>query len=440
MLSYFFHKFKSLRDLLMPYKYSFIVGHSYFTNDQIVQIKNVLESTGQQQSVNDVYEMKFSALIGTGQSISFAAGRMAFYVLMRALGIGKGDEVILPGFTCSVMANAILRLGAIPIFANIDPETFGSSAKETEKKITNKTKLIVAQHSFGIPCKIDEIVELGKREGVFVLEDSTLALDSSLKGIKVGDWGNAAIFSMEHSKPLNTLIGGVLYTRDKTLFNKIKGISASLPDLDKDHQYRLYSQFLFERKYYVPTKYRCSFFTNIVRAVFNKLRSGKKRAIYLYEDFSRNTSGAQSYPYPAKLPSFLAQIGLFELERWPKEREQRQKILKQYIEILENSKMAAYLPTVYNDKDLKIIPFRFVFTHPDAGRIKRMMSKNIFTDQILFNAPIVCCPDGPESLGYRSGECQSSERVCSEIVNWPCILPEGFHPDILNIFSRVVNC
>lgn len=80
------------------------------------------------------YEQRFSALVGSGYGISFAAGRMAFYMIMKALGIGEGDEVILPGFTCSVMPNAVWRTGAKPVFADIDEDTFGSDVEGLKKK------------------------------------------------------------------------------------------------------------------------------------------------------------------------------------------------------------------------------------------------------------------------------------------------------------------
>lgn len=420
----------------MPYKYSFINGHSYFTNSQVDQIKEVLESDNP-QSKRDDYEGKFASLIGDGLGISFAAGRMAFYVLIKALEIGKGDEIILPGFTCSVMVNAILRAGATPVFANIDVETFGSSAEEIEPKITNRTKLIVAQHTFGIPCRIDKIVELGRSRGIFVVEDCALVLDSSFKNQKIGNWGNAAIFSTDHSKPLNTLIGGFFYTKDKFLYRKMSELAAVLPDLAKDHQRRLFSQFLFERKYFQPGRYKNAFWSYLIRGILKRLRGGFERPVLLGDDYSGNNFLGVNYPYPAKLPSFIAQIGLFELESWPKVRAQRIKLLKQYLEIMKDSKLALYIPKIYFNNDIEIVPFRYVFTHPDAIKIKGLMSKHINVGQILFNAPIVCCPNGLENLGYSLGTCPKSEKICDEIINWPCSLPERYQTDILDIFKSI---
>src|SRR3990170_5318030 len=245
---------KSLKLLTLPYQIGFVVGHSHLTNEQIFKIRQVLNSYNTEETVND-YEQRFAELIGTGYGISFAAGRMAFYMLMKALEIGKDDEVILLGFTCSVIPNAVLRIGASPVFADIDCETFGSDANSIEGRITSKTKLIVAQHSFGIPCKIKKIVEIAKKYNIFLVEDCAIAFDSAVNGIKVGNWGDAAIFSTDHTKPLNTLIGGFLYTKNKLLYEKVKRTSVDLPHLGKSHQERLFKQFIHERINYIPEHY-----------------------------------------------------------------------------------------------------------------------------------------------------------------------------------------
>ncbi len=244
-----------LQLLIRPYHFGFIRGHWYLTTSQIDELSSIVVRQNPENRLVENYERSFSKLIGNGFGKSYAAGRMGFYALMKILKIGPGDEVILLAFTCSVMANAVWRVGATPIYADIDPETFGSSAPAIEQKISSRTKLIVVQHSFGIPCKIDEIVNLGQRHGIFVLEDCAITVDSLYKGISVGNWGDAAIFSTDHSKPLNTLIGGFLYTRHLNLFNKIKTFSKDLPHLEFGQQKRLFKQILIEKKYCLPRKY-----------------------------------------------------------------------------------------------------------------------------------------------------------------------------------------
>ena len=146
---------------------------------------------------------------------------MGFYVLMKSLGVSSGDEILFTAATCSTMINAALRIGATPIYADIDPNTFGSDPNDIEKKITHKTKIIVAQHSFGIPCDITAIKKISVSNNIFLFEDCALTLGSRVNGITVGNFGDAALFSTDHSKPINTMIGGLIYTCDHVLYQKL---------------------------------------------------------------------------------------------------------------------------------------------------------------------------------------------------------------------------
>jgi dTDP-4-amino-4,6-dideoxygalactose transaminase len=433
------NKVSDLGHALQPYYFGFVYGHEYLSDDHVSLIKRVLDAQDSSKIIIEEYEHRFSKLIGMGQGISYAAGRMAFYSLLKALNIGVGDEVILPGFTCSVMPNAVWRVGATPVFADIDIDTFGSDAGEIEKRITSRTKLIVAQHSFGIPCNVPDIVTIGKKYGIFVMEDSAIALDSAIDGIKVGNWADAAIFSTDHSKPLNTLIGGFLYTKDKALYKKIKYYSDKLPDLNNVHQQRLFKQFLFERKNYMPKRYPRSIIINFAKSLAKKLKLRQKQFVFLEADYTKQSSSGSNYPYPAKLPPFLAQLGLFELDRWKSEKKKRKVLLNGYLKIASQSRLAEYLPKAYTDPKLEIVPLRFVFEHPEAEMLMGKMDRYIDVGWTWFQSPVICCPDGPESLGYVSGSCKTGEMAGRNIINWPCVLPENWDAKILEIFAKVAN-
>jgi len=423
---------------LTSYRFGFVTGHYYLSDAQILDLQGALQVKDAKDIVSE-YELEFAKIIGSGSAISYAAGRMAFYSLLKALNIGVGDEVILPGFTCSVMPNAVWRAGAIPVFADIDIDTFGSDAGEIEKRITSRTKLIVAQHSFGIPCNVPAIVEVGEKYGIFVMEDSAIALDSAIDGIKVGNWGDAAIFSTDHSKPLNTLIGGFLYTKEKSLYKKIKNYSDKLPDLNDVHQQRLFNQFLFERKNYTPERYPRSIIINQAKALKRKLSLRQKQFVFLEADYTKQSFSCSNYPYPAKLPPFLAQLGLYELDRWESEKEKRKVLLNDYLKIAWRSGLSEYLPKAYADPKLEIVPLRFVFKHPESKILLSKMDKYIDVGWTWFQSPVICCPDGPESLGYVFGSCIRGETVSENIINWPCVLPEIWHDKILRIFEKVVS-
>jgi perosamine synthetase len=408
------------------------------TSTQVSQVEEIFDTDDDDRSVA-AYERRMAALIGDGNGVSFAAGRMAFYALLKALGVGEGDEVILLGFTCSVMVNAVWRSGARPVFADIDESTFGSDAKDILKKITDRTKVIVVQHSFGIPCNMLPIVGLGRKYNIFVVEDCAITLDSSINGVKVGNWGDAAIFSTDHSKPMNTLIGGFLYTRNDSLYKKVKEFSSDLPHLNKAHQKRLFDQFLYEREYYLPEHYRRTILIDYVRQIKRRFALNPQEVIFLDADYTRQSFRGIGYPYPAKMPSFLAQIGLFELDRWPQEREKRKNLLKGYLNIANQTYFKQYLPKVYTYPNLDIVPHRFVFTHPNSEYLMKIMNRFIDVNWTWFRSPIICTPEGPESLGYEIGSCAIAERVGQSIINWPCILPEDWDLKIIEIFKTVIN-
>lgn len=423
---------KLFRTVVLPYQFGFVEGHSYLGAKQLDQIRGLLESRDDNEKLRVLleFEDKFAKLVGLGFASSFASGRMAFYVLMEALGIGEGDEVILTAFTCSVMPNAVMKRGARPVYADIDRDTFGSSAIAIQKVITARTKLIVAQHSFGIPCDIEPIIRLAKECGIYVIEDCAIALDSSLTGIKVGNWGDAAIFSTDHSKPLNTVIGGMLYTQNPEIHERVKRLANMASSLSEEHQQSLFRQMLFERKHYAPTRYPRAKIYNYIRKMWARIR-GAKRTVFLEDNYTSPSLSKEKYPYPAAMPAFLALLGIFELERWNERKANRKNLLSCLISKFEQSSYSAYLPSVYSDPERDIVPLRFVFSCAGSGVLLQRLNKYVDVDWIWFRQPVICAFDGLESLQYRGNSCLISEEICSGIVNLPCDIAKGWERKLL---------
>lgn len=170
------------------------------------------------------YERCFSNLVGAKNAFAFWKGRVALYAILKAMGISPGDEVILPGYTCVVNANAIKYLGAKPIYVDIEPNTFGIDPTCLEAKITPKTKVIIAQHTYGYPCDMDAVMDIASKRNITVIEDCCLAFGSTLKGKIVGTFGKAAYFSFQWNKPFTTGIGGMAITNDSSLAERINEI------------------------------------------------------------------------------------------------------------------------------------------------------------------------------------------------------------------------
>jgi dTDP-4-amino-4,6-dideoxygalactose transaminase len=141
------------------------------------------------------FETELAAYLGVEHAVGVGNGTDAITIALIALGVGPGDDVLVPSFTFYASAEAIPHTGARPVFCDIDPETFCITPETIERALTPATRAIVAVHLFGMPAPIDEIVSFARERGIAVLEDSAQAIGASLNGQKVGTFGDAATFS-----------------------------------------------------------------------------------------------------------------------------------------------------------------------------------------------------------------------------------------------------
>ena len=243
--------FKLFEYVFQPF-YGFIQGHDYLNDEDMDSIKGLVH-TESNEVVNE-FEFRFAKLIGDGHCVSYAAGRMGFYELMGLLNIRAGDEVILLGSTCSVMCSSVLRRGAIPIYSDIDPRTFGSCPDSIVSCISDRTKMIVAQHSFGIPCNIEKIKAITDERSIFLLEDCALTLGSSVNGISVGNFGDAALFSTDHSKPLNTITGGCIYSTNEKTIESLRHAQQTNGELPLNQKKAIWLRFRIEQLFCNPKR------------------------------------------------------------------------------------------------------------------------------------------------------------------------------------------
>ena len=368
------------------------------------------------------YEVAFAHLIGAGFATSFASGRMAFFALLKVLAIGTEDEVVLPGYTCAVMVNAVIRSGAKPVFSDISSESFGSSAEGITHRLTARTKLIVAQHSFGYPCQIDEISLIAKASGVFLLEDCATTLGSTVNGQTVGTFGDAALFSTDHTKPLNTHIGGNLYTENSNLHDQLQQVAGAANELAAEQQRSMWNRLRLESRHISAIEQRRLFLRDLRTSVF---AAGKRvPSPFLSEDFGSD-SFMPSYPYPSRLPTFLAAIGLSQVARWDELKTHRVTSLDVMRQALAQTAIRQHLPKVLADPNVQIAPLRLAWSQPNGDEIRHRLASFIATEGTWFMQPIVATPEPPENFGYKWSSCPESERLGPGMVNLP--IPDDPH-------------
>jgi len=160
------------------------------------------------------FEEKFAEYIGTKHAIATNSGTAALHIALAAAGIGPGDEVIVPPLTFFATVEAVLHQNAVPIFADIDPETCTLDPDDVSKRITRETKAIIPVHLFGHPAEMDPLMELAEDHNLIVIEDAAQAHGAEYRGRKVGSIGHIGCWSFYATKNMTTGEGGMITTND----------------------------------------------------------------------------------------------------------------------------------------------------------------------------------------------------------------------------------
>jgi dTDP-4-amino-4,6-dideoxygalactose transaminase len=191
------------------------------------------------------FEQAFARYHGARHGIAVTNGTAALEVTMAALGIGQGDEVIVPNFTFIATASAVLFANALPVLVEVDPETYCVDPAQTEAAITPKTKAIIAVHMGGHPADLDALQEIAKRHGIALVEDSAHAHGSEWRERKIGTFGIAATFSFQASKLMTAGEGGIIISND----NAFEKQARSVHDCGRMPGEWFYSHFIYGSNY-----------------------------------------------------------------------------------------------------------------------------------------------------------------------------------------------
>lgn len=167
------------------------------------------------------FEGRFAEYVGARHAIAVTNGTIALHLALVALGIGPGDEVILPTLTYVASANAISYTGATPVFVDSVASTWQMDPADVRRKITPRTRAIMPVHLYGHPCDMRELVSIAKEHGLFVVEDCAEAIGSRIGDQHVGTFGDIGIFSFFGNKTITTGEGGMVVTNDETLSTRL---------------------------------------------------------------------------------------------------------------------------------------------------------------------------------------------------------------------------
>ena len=197
-------------------------GKQTIEQDDIQAVVDVLKSdfltTGPKIAE---FEQTVADYVGAKYAVAISNGTSALHAACFAAGIGPGDEVITTPLTFAASANCVLYCGGTPVFADVDPKTYNIDPDDIRRKITDRTKAIIAVHLAGQPCDMDAIHSIAREHGLIVIEDGAHALGSVYKGKKVGSMSDMTTFSFHPVKPITTGEGGMIVTDNEDFYKKM---------------------------------------------------------------------------------------------------------------------------------------------------------------------------------------------------------------------------
>jgi len=321
------------------------------------------------------FEEEFSKYIGVKYGVGVNSGSDALFLALKALGIGKGDEVITVSHTFISTVDAIVRNGAEPVFVDIEPDTYCIDATKIEEAITNKTKAILPVHLYGHPADMDQIMEIAKKYNLFVIEDACQAHGAEYKGKKVGSIGDLSCFSFYPVKNLGACgDGGMIVTNNEEIAEKLKML----------------------RNYGQSEKY--------------------------YHDFIGINSRLD------EIQAAILRVKLKHLAEW---NERRRKVAKLYNELLGDSEIVTPIEKEY----AKHVYHLYVTRCKDRDKLQQYLSEREV--QTMIHYPIPVHKQKAHLELELDNQLPITEKICNEILSLP--MHPFMHIDEVSSIAEVIK-
>ena len=332
------------------------------------------------------------------------SGRSAIYSILKALGIGEGDEVIIQAYTCNAVPNPILWTRATPIYADIEADTLNVNPTEVDKKITANTKAIIIQHTFGRPGPISEIKQIAKSHKLLLIEDCAHSLGAQFRGRKLGTLGDVSILSFGREKVISSLAGGAILVNNEKLEKPIADFLAKL-------DYPSFYTYLKEFNNYLTWRLliRKVFFTNTGK---NLLAYLNKHDFFNVVTSKKELVGERPSWYPRLLPGTLAKIATLELPKVDEVNKKRNEIANYYEKNLNNKQFQLLKP---HDG----IYLRFVLLHKNPNPVYEAAKQHKFWFGNWYNTPVYPSRVDLNKMKYDLGSYPVAEKASRETINLP---------------------
>ena len=337
----------------------------------------------------------------------FAKGRVALYAILRGLGIRPGDEVIVPAFTCVAVPNAILYTGARPVYVDIDPRTYTIDPVLARAALTDRTRVILAQNTFGLSADLDALADIAADRDVTVVDDCTHGLGGRYHGRPNGSIAGASFFSTQWSKPLSTGLGGFAVSRDAELGRAVRGLeeAAARPSVARSALLR--GLVLGAERAGTGRVFRAG------RSAYR----GLSRAGLVPASSDRTELAGIRQPdgFLATLAPWQARHGLMRLEHLDEQVAARRRIAARYSAWLGERGLAH--PS--EPPGVEHAFLRYPLEVSDRGRFRELAEQAGVDLGDWFVSPLHPIVDRLDDWGYARGTAPIAEAICERIVNLP---------------------
>jgi dTDP-4-amino-4,6-dideoxygalactose transaminase len=355
----------------------------------------------------DEYEGAFARRIGVTDAVSFASGRLALYFILKALGVGEGDEVLIQVPTHIVVANAIRFTGATPVYVDCTTTNYNMDLDLAANRITPRSRVLLLQHTFGIPVDLDAAQRLADEHGLDIVEDCVHALGSRFDGRPIGSFGRAAFFSTEETKMISSAMGGMAVTSDPAIADELRRSQVHCPAP---------SRFMVARHLVQQVVYHLATHPAIHRytePLYDFARKRLELGITPGATSSDEIEGLRPSGYEMRFGNGQAIVALRQLERLDANLAHRRAIARRYLAELPELGYRVPGPPGRAETAYVRFPIR-VADREEADRIagRRAVLGRWFTSVLQLS-------DHPGVAGYTSGSCPTAETLATQLMNLP---------------------
>ncbi|MAD13179.1 MAG: hypothetical protein CMC04_10775 [Flavobacteriaceae bacterium] len=361
------------------------------------------------QKSRDFFLDEVYKLFKFNQGFLFGSARSSLFALLKTLNYEEGSEVLVTGFTCEVVPNAVINAGYLPIYIDINPVNYCMDPTIVENTITKRTKVIIIQHTFGIPAQIEELIGIAKKHNLYIIEDCAVSLGSKYKSRLTGTFGDASIFSFELSKTITSCWGGMLLlnTNKDSIIEKMVEFYKKIPELKRSQHLKVLFQLgisgiLYKPKLYTIGKYIIGILFKL--KIFSTSTSQVEYKGRLSQNYLVKLSGTQSIILRRQFLR-IDQLNLIKAD-----------VKTQYIKKFSNKLDSNFIKLI-NCKDVVLI--RFPILIDDHFSIKNWFASNNIELGYWFSAPLSSEEIDHKVFKYSSGMCPNSEIISKKMINLP---------------------